>query len=114
MDYDILLINAERDFCSLGRGGMSLSLNSLAVFLKENGYRVALFHGFPHDAINWIDNIMQKKGANSAGFYCDYENISLVEELCRKIKEKWNIPLFVGGPQTIALDEDFLLKSQGC
>jgi len=113
MSYDILLINAHRDYLGLGPliYCITIGINLLCVYLKEKGYNVGLFRGSAHEAMEWMEEIMRKDGAKTVGFYCDYANQTLVEELSVKVKETWNLPVFTGGPQAVGLGEDFFRKS---
>ncbi|MCX8131425.1 MAG: radical SAM protein [Clostridia bacterium] len=113
MTYDILLINTHRENWGSVPEDISIGQNLLTVFLKEKGYSAALFRGFAHEAMEWIERKMAEDGALTVGFYCDYENSTLVTEISRYIKEKWGIPVFVGGPQAVGLNQSFLEKS-GC
>ncbi|MZP30589.1 radical SAM protein [Heliobacterium undosum] len=111
--YDLLLVNAHREYKASVAGDINIGINLLTVFLREKGYRVNLFRGFAHEAEEWIGATMAQGGARSIGFYCDYENITLVTSFSRMVKAQWGIPVFVGGPQATGIDEDFLTQS-GC
>jgi radical SAM superfamily enzyme YgiQ (UPF0313 family) len=111
MSYDILLINAHRDHFGSVAQDVSIGINLLTRFLQENGYQVAMFRGLAHDAKQWMQKTMHADGALSVGFYCDYENLTLVSELSRYVKEQWQIPVFVGGPQAVGLDKNFFRRS---
>ncbi|RJR06703.1 radical SAM protein [Candidatus Parcubacteria bacterium] len=111
MAYDILLINAHRDHFGSVPEDITIGVNLLTVFLREKGYNASVFRGSAHETMGWIEERIKEEGVKSTGFYCDYENFTLVEELGRKIKEKWAIPVFAGGPQSVGLGEDFLRKS---
>ncbi len=111
MACDILLINTRRDHFGTIEGDVTIGLNLLNVFLKEKHYSVDMFRGFSCEAYKWIEDTINKRGTKTIGFYCDYDNVNLVAELSRKIKEKWNIPVFIGGPQALSLDEAFFRRS---
>jgi anaerobic magnesium-protoporphyrin IX monomethyl ester cyclase len=113
MPYDIVLINAHRDFFFAVQDAISIGTNLLATLLRTTGFRVGYFRGFAQETAAWLENELKIVGARSVGFYCDYENVSLVEELCRKVKSLGNIPVIVGGPQAFTLTEDFFRHS-GC
>ena len=46
------------------------------------------------------------------GLYCDYDNITENIFLSRHVKEKYNLPVIIGGPQATALDENFFVDSK--
>ncbi len=113
MSYDILLLDVHRDYFGSVPEDISVGLNMLTVFLREKGYMAEMFRGFSAEALKWINEKMDKEGAKTIGFYSDYENIWLLPGFCRYIKGKWNIPVFIGGPQATGIDEEFMEKS-GC
>ncbi|MEQ8222195.1 MAG: radical SAM protein [Candidatus Eremiobacterota bacterium] len=113
MSYDILLVDVHRDYFGSVPEDISIGMNLLTVFLRDRGYNVEIFRGFSAEALRWIDGKMDKEGAKTIGFYSDYENIWLLPGFCRYIKEKWNIPVFIGGPQATGIDREFMEKS-GC
>lgn len=111
--YDIVLIHAHRDFFFAMQDAISIGTNLLATLLRQAGFRVGYFRGFARETVVWLENELQTVGARSIGFYCDYENVSLVEELCRKVKSLREIPVIAGGPQAFALTENFF-RCSGC
>lgn len=111
--YDFLFINCHRQheistdsFCDW------LGIYCLATFLDKNGYPSRAFAGYSHK----VEEILEQeteKGIKAVGLSCDYENRQEVFQLCRYIRQKYNLPVIIGGPQSIGLDLDFLLES-GC
>ena len=91
----------------------NLGLMSLAAFIENKGYKARVFTGITTDALNVFEKEFKKEKIFAAGFYCDYDNQTAVESLSFFLKEKYNIPVLIGGPQTINLGEDFIKKS-GC
>lgn len=85
-------------------------LRSLAAFIEDKGYEAKIFSGSLH---NGLELIQREHNLKAIGFYCDYENVSAVESFSSYIKGIKDIKIFVGGPQAVALGEDFLKKS-GC
>lgn len=87
-----------------------LGLFSLAAFIEEKGYKAAVFSGTLTEAVSILERDIDKISA--VGLYCDFENVSAVESFSSCIKERWNIPVIVGGPQSVALGKEFLSASR--
>ncbi|MEQ8222635.1 MAG: radical SAM protein, partial [Candidatus Eremiobacterota bacterium] len=83
-------------------------LRSLAAFIEDKDYEAKIFSCSVHNALTLVQ---REKNLKAIGFYCDYENVSAVESFSSYIKQRQNIRIFVGGPQAVALGEDFLKKS---
>ncbi len=66
-----------------------------------------VFHGKPEHLLDEIE----KNKPRAVGFSCDFDNVRIIEDMSGKIKERWGIPVVVGGPQSIALGRDFLEKA---
>jgi radical SAM superfamily enzyme YgiQ (UPF0313 family) len=115
MTIDILLINARQD--ALGEGGRDKSINIglalLASFVKKNGYSAGIFRGFIHQIMEWAETVAGKENFRCAGFYCDNENYMHVSQIIKNFKNKWNVPVVAGGPQSAYLGREFLIES-GC
>lgn len=106
----ILLLYMQR----LGTGNLyritePLGLKCLAAFVEARGYVAEVFSGSAHEAVSLLDRT--GRGLDCVGLYCDYENRSVVESFCRKVKARWPIRVFIGGPQAVALDERFHRES---
>lgn len=111
--YDFLLINCHRQrevlnglFCDW------LGIYSLATFLDKNGYPARAFAGYAHE----VEDLLAEEipcGVKAVGLSCDFENQQEVLQLSRHIREKYGLPVIIGGPQSIGLDVEFLLES-GC
>ena len=98
-DIDILLVNVHRDGWGFLNGGLAIGLNLLAVFLRECGYNAAVHMGAACGADELMRNSAAGGKPKSVGLYCDYENMTLVRGLAARIKEKYAVPVFIGGPQ---------------
>jgi radical SAM superfamily enzyme YgiQ (UPF0313 family) len=85
-----------------------LGLFYLAGALEEAGFEPLVFHGQPEDLLEQV----KQNEPDAVGFSCDFDNVSLIEALAKKIKADWNIPIIVGGPQSIGLGQKFLEDSQ--
>lgn len=108
----IILIYAQRivygrKFEHLG----NLGISCLAAYLEDKGFRARAFTGITTDAADIFDSEFQKTPVSVAGFYCDYDNQSCVEEMSRYFKKKYGVKIIVGGPQAINLGEEFIKNS---
>jgi len=97
---------------SLYRTTEPMGLKTLAAFIESKGYSAIVFFGSAHEAFSEVKKEMEEYGLDAAGLYCDYENQSVVESFSSLIKEKFGLRVFVGGPQAIALGEDFFRNSR--
>ncbi|MCX8131422.1 MAG: B12-binding domain-containing radical SAM protein [Clostridia bacterium] len=84
----------------------------LAAVLEERGYDPWVFHGYAHEVPEILAREVSYRNIAVIGFACDFENRSVVEELSLFVKEKYRIPVVVGGPQAMDLKEDFFRKSR--
>lgn len=111
--YDFLFINSHRQIeMRLGPFCDWLGIYCLATFLDKNGYPSRAFSGYTHE----VEKILEDGVANGVkcvGLSCDYENRQEVFQLCRHIRQKYGLPVVIGGPQSIGLDENYLRES-GC
>lgn len=84
----------------------------LASYLNMVGWDVRVFAGNIYDALA----LLEQRAADDAnrnvliGLYCDYENIEAVSGLAGRIKAILGYPILMGGPQAVALGEDFVRK----
>lgn len=109
--YDLLIVNAHRQYeSSPVPVGDWLGVYSLAAFLEENGHPTRAFAGFAHEVPSLLEEWIPL-GVKVVGFSCDYENQVEVVAFSRLVKRRWGLPVVVGGPQAVALGEDFLRKS---
>ena len=89
-----------------------LGLMSLAAFIDEKGYEPGVFTGTSIDAEKLLESESKKRRISAIGFYCDFENVSLIESFGALIAEKYSIPVIAGGPQAGALGEEFFMRSK--
>ncbi|PKM61755.1 MAG: hypothetical protein CVU99_01975 [Firmicutes bacterium HGW-Firmicutes-4] len=102
----ILLCNVSKKYETSAHD--YLGLFYLAGALEEAGFEPLVFHGQPEDLLEQV----KQNEPDAVGFSCDFDNVSLIEALAKKIKADWNIPIIVGGPQSIGLGQKFLEDSQ--
>jgi len=89
-----------------------LGLMALAAFIDDKGYEPGVFTGTSIDAMNLIESESKRRKIAAIGFYCDFENVSLIESFGAIIAEKFSIPVIAGGPQAQALDKSFFMNSK--
>lgn len=102
----ILLCNVSKKYETSSHDYVGLFY--LAGALEEAGFEALVFHGKPED---FLEQVKQNE-PDAVGFSCDFDNVQLIEALSKKIKKDWNIPIIVGGPQSIGLEQKFLEDSQ--
>ncbi|MBQ7606888.1 MAG: B12-binding domain-containing radical SAM protein [Desulfovibrionaceae bacterium] len=109
--YDVLLINAHRQY-EIQSGILCdwLGVYLLASYMAQNGFPARAFAGFAHEVVPLLEEEMDK-GVKVVGFSCDYENQSEVLQFSRLVRERWHVPVIVGGPQAVALGGPFLQAS---
>ena len=101
----ILLCNVSKKYETAAHDYVGLFY--LAGTLEASGFEPLVFHG---KAEGLLDEIARLHPA-AVGFSCDFDNVRIIEDASRKIKERWKIPVVVGGPQSIALGRTFLENS---
>ena len=105
---DIVFFNLHRLYINTEvKYGGFLGIYSLSAFLNSNGYRAQGFSGLLNEGKRIIDELCSANKVKAIGLYCDYENITENIFLSSYIKEKYKLPVFVGGPQATALTKDF-------
>lgn len=109
--YDILLLNVHQQIDIADKGFWEwLGIYNLAAFAEQYGYPAKCFSGYTHEVEKILAEEMPK-GVKVVGLSCDFENQNSVLFLCRQIREQYNVPVLIGGPQAVALGEDFLRRS---
>ena len=110
---DILFLNLHRRYLNheLIHGGF-LGIYLLSAFIRQEGYEAKSFSGTLEVGKKIIDDLCTKHKILMIGLYCDYENVTENLFISQYIKEKYNLPVIIGGPQATALDEKFFIKSK--
>lgn len=101
----ILLCNVSKKYETAAHDYVGLFY--LAGALEAAGFEPLVFHG---KAEGLLDEIARHR-PEAVGFSCDFDNVRIIEDVSQKIKERWGIPVVVGGPQSIALGRTFLESS---
>ncbi|MEN1760515.1 radical SAM protein [Anoxynatronum sibiricum] len=79
----------------------------LAGALEQEGFQPLVYHGQPENLLAEVT----RNQPEAVGFSCDFDNVQIIESLSRKIKEGHDIPIVVGGANSMALGRDFLATS---
>lgn len=112
-ENDILFFNLHRRYINNApRYGGFLGTFILAAFMNQNGYDAQGYAGSLMEGKKLLDEACQNHKVRMIDLYCDYDNVTENIFLSRYIKENYNIPVLVGGPQATALGEAFLDASQ--
>ena len=110
---DILFLNLHRRYLNVEstHGGFR-GIFLLSAFVRREGYEAKSFSGTLEAGLSHVDKICAAGEVSMVGLYCDYENITENIFLSRHVKENYNLPVIVGGPQATALDEKFFRESK--
>jgi len=112
-ENDIIFFNLHRQYlCQKPNYGGFLGIFYLASFLNQNGYTAQAYAGLLNDGKELLDEACSNGLVSAIGLYCDYENVTENIFFSSYIKEKYGIPVFVGGPQATALGKAFICKSK--
>lgn len=111
-DNDIVFFNLHRNYLDHNQeyGGF-LGIYLLAAFVNANGYQGQAFAGTLHQGKVLIDEICKAQKTKIIGLYCDYANVTENSKIARYIKEKYHLPILIGGPQSNSLNGQFLEDS---
>ena len=109
---DILFLNVHRRYLNVEstHGGFR-GIFLLAAFVRQEGYEAKSFSGTLEAGLRIVEKFCAEKKVAMIGLYCDYENITENIFLSRHVKENYNLPVIIGGPQATALDENFFRES---
>lgn len=111
---DILLLNVHRRYLNYSpQYGGFLGIYLLAAFVRQEGYLAKSYSGTLVESLKIIDDLCGVGAVSMVGLYCDYDNVTENIALCRYIKDKYDLPVVVGGPQATALNKKFYVTS-GC
>ncbi|MCR5834080.1 MAG: radical SAM protein [Selenomonadaceae bacterium] len=112
-ELDIVFLNLHRRYINYraSYGGFR-GIYLLSAFVRNEGYSAKSFAGSLKNGKEILDELCQTKSVAMVGLYCDFENITENIFLSRYIKETYNLPVIVGGPQATALGKDFFTESK--
>lgn len=111
-ENDIVFLNLHRKYLNIKpQYGGFIGIYSLAAFVNDNGYSGQAYAGTLHQGKEIVDEICSQGLVSVIGLYCDYANVTENEYISQYIKQKYHLPVVVGGPQATSLGKEFLLKS---
>ncbi|MCX4315097.1 MAG: radical SAM protein, partial [Lachnospiraceae bacterium] len=112
MDYELLLLSLSRNVNSQAAYFQEcLGQHMIAAYLAKHDFRAKVYSG---DILNGESFILQEVKEHQiqyAGFYVAADNVTMIGNLIKRLKEITNLILFVGGPQAAALGEEFLKRT---
>ena len=110
---DILFLNLHRRYLNFEptHGGF-LGIYLLSAFVRQEGYEAKSFSGTLETGLRQVEKLCAAGEVSMLGLYCDYENITENIFLSHHVKENYNLPVIIGGPQATALDENFFRESK--
>ena len=113
MQLDALFMNLHRRYLNIevNFGGF-LGIYYLSAYLRKMGYEAKGFSGTLRDGKHTLDEICSEGTVAMIGLYCDYDNVTENIFISQYIKEKYHIPVIIGGPQASELDAMFFSKSK--
>lgn len=110
--YEVLFLNTHRHLGNDSYDWQScLGLMSMAAFLEKNGIDAGIVTNGYYDVMMSL-NSNEELRCKVLGLYCDFDNVFEVINISIWVKENWDIPVIVGGPQSKHLDKDFFVKSR--
>jgi radical SAM superfamily enzyme YgiQ (UPF0313 family) len=92
--------------------GGFLGIYLLAAFVRQEGYEAKSFSGTLEAGLRQVERLCAEKKVSMVGLYCDYDNITENIFLSLHIKDNYNLPVIIGGPQATALDKNFYIESK--
>lgn len=110
---DILFLNLHRRYLnSSPTFGGFLGIYLLAAFARQEGYEAKGFSGSLEKGFEYVEKLCGAGEVSMVGLYCDFDNVTENIFLSRHVREKYGLPVIVGGPQATALDADFFISSK--
>ncbi|WP_286945575.1 B12-binding domain-containing radical SAM protein [Acetobacterium sp. UBA5834] len=99
------------EIAGFSRNGAFLGIYGLASYLDANGYDAIVCECRPDQTIDYLKRYPFHEICG-IGFSVDFENKHVVRKVSAAITETYRIPVLIGGPEAISLDEDYLRQSQ--
>lgn len=110
--YDVVFINTHRHLGNASHNWQScLGLMSMAAFLEKNGIDAGVVSCNYYEVMTSL-NTNTDLCCKILGLYCDFDNVFEVINISSWVKENWDIPVIVGGPQSKHLTKEFFKRSK--
>lgn len=112
-ELDILFLNLHRRYLNFEADfGGFLGIYYLSAYLRKNLYAAKGFSGTLNHGKKILDKFCTENKISAVGLYCDYDNVTENIFISSYVKENFNLPVIVGGPQATALEENFFVQSK--
>lgn len=113
-ENDAVFFNLHRRYLDQApEFGGFMGVYHLAAFLNHSGYQAQAYAGQFIQGKELLDSVCRAGKVGLVGLYCDFDNVTENIFLARHIRDTYDLPVIVGGPQVTALGEDFL-RETGC
>lgn len=109
--YDLLLLNLTRISHDPRLDG-SIGLHSIAAYAKTKGFNAKVYSGNIKNCKSIIVSEITGNQVPIVGFYVGEDNIVVVSNVIRWLKSTLDVLVIVGGPQSVALGEEFLYSTK--
>ena len=110
---DVLFLNLHRRYLNFEASyGGFLGIYYLSAFLRREHYEAKGFSGTLIKGKKILDELCAENKISIVGLYCDYDNVTENIFISRHVKENYNLPVIIGGPQATALNQKFFHESK--
>jgi len=99
------------EIAGFSRNGAFLGLYGLAGYLDEKGYDALACECRPDQVMEYMRRIPFNELC-CVGFSVDFENRHIVKKVSASVAEAYAIPVLIGGPEALSLDEEYLRRSK--
>ncbi|MEN1760516.1 radical SAM protein [Anoxynatronum sibiricum] len=93
------------------QNGAFLGLYGLASYLDENGYEAVVCECRGDEAMDYLERLPLDE-ISAIGFSVDFENKHAAKKVSAAMVQTYGIPVLMGGPEALSLDEDYLRRSK--
>ena len=112
MEYEILLVNISRHPIAQSSSFQDcIGHYLIAAYLRQRDFVAQVYSGSVQDTMDVLSRELGEKHVGIVGFYAAADNIDVVAHTVRWVKKTFQAITVIGGPQAIALDEDFFISS---
>lgn len=99
------------DIAGYSKNGAFLGIYGLASYLDANGYDAYVCECRPDQVVDYLQYFPFRELAG-IGFSVDFENKHVVKQVSAAITEQYGLPVLIGGPEAISLDETYLRQAK--
>ncbi|SMC90200.1 B12-binding domain-containing radical SAM protein [Sporomusa malonica] len=101
------------EIAGFSRNGAFLGIYGLASYLGAKGYDAYVCECRPDQVMDFLKRFHFNEVCG-IGFSVDFENKHVVKKASAAITELYGIPVLIGGPEAISLDEAYLRHAKAC